>query len=141
MLIVTAQRHPVKMVGMNSSNPIDDSRTRRRQVRNDGLDGRHRIADDQRGSGELGLMGSRPVTQEAQRLVEILAVMLRSALAWEEEHGEDADAAESDDTSSLTRVPPGIHYPKEQPHLRLMKRGKEDERYNPDQDRREADYP
>mgnify|MGYP001612726748 CR=1 FL=1 len=54
-------------------------------------------------------MGRQPLRESAprpdERLVAIVAEMLRSALAWEQEHGIPLKVAES----ALTGMPKGIH--------------------------------
>ena len=69
------------------------------------------------------------------RLAEILADMLRSALAWEEDHGIASEIAESVPDSPLTGMTLHIHCPQEQHGLRLIERGEEDGSNEPDKER------
>ena len=66
-----------------------------------------------------------PVPAEDQRLVEILAGMVRSALAWEENHGDPTKPEEND----LTGIRRRIHWPapKGRPLLRLIVGGQNDD--------------
>lgn len=57
-------------------------------------------------------MASHPVSPDGRRLVEILADMLRSALAWEEDHRVASENAESVPDNPLTGIPCRIHCPR-----------------------------
>ena len=73
---------------------------------------------------------------DRQRLVEILADMLSSALAWEKEHGKPPDNSnhtENNNKNALTDRPIRIH---SLPHLKLIKGGKKDDEINPEQERK-----
>ena len=80
-------------------------------------------------------MASHPVSPDGQRLVEILADMLRSALALEEDHGLASEIAESVPDSPLTGMTLHIHCPQEQHRLRLIERGEENGSTDPDKER------
>lgn len=73
-----------------------------------------------------------PKVADRQRLAEILADMVRSALAWEEEHGEPASKDElhnnqKSPSNALTGIPHRIHCPPHGgPPLKLIKGGKDD---------------
>ena len=56
----------------------------------------------------------RQTLYSGSRLVDIVADMLRSALAWEEKHGCSADETDHRLLDASTPIPQRIHYP---PHL------------------------
>ncbi len=61
-------------------------------------------------------------------LIDILRSMLRSALAWEEEHGIPNESSQDKNSDSLTCKPSRINYvPDGAPPLKLIEGGKEDE--------------
>ncbi|MBI4311716.1 MAG: hypothetical protein HY681_08030 [Chloroflexi bacterium] len=69
----------------------------------------------------------RPAPQ-GERLVKILADMLRSALAWEREHGQPENCAQTEAPNALTGIPRRIHCGRRSARRRLqvIKGGKSD---------------
>lgn len=66
-----------------------------------------------------------PVRRPDERLVTLLAEMLRSALSWEQEHGVSPKVAEGVAERALTGMPKGVHSVPSWPwKLRIMKGGK-----------------
>ncbi len=80
-------------------------------------------------------MASHPAIPDGQRLVEILADILRSALAWEEDLSQAHEIAESNPEIPLTGIPLCVHCPRGQHGLRLIERGEEDGSTEPDKER------
>ncbi len=61
-------------------------------------------------------------------LIDILKSMLRSALAWEEEHGIPNEVSRDRNSDGLTCIPSRINcVPDGGPSLKLIKGGEEDE--------------
>ena len=61
--------------------------------------------------GRPSILQSMPVSVDGQRLIDILADMIRSALAYEEEHGLALRATQIGRRSGLTGRPRCIHCP------------------------------